>query len=201
MKIIWNGHACFTVETAAGTAVLDPYTDGSVPGFDPLRLQADLVLCSHEHGDHNNREAVSLTGRPCGIAVDRIETYHDEVSGEKRGHNTIHVLKAEGMRVVHLGDLGCDLTEDQVKALAGADVLMIPIGGFYTIDSEQALKVVRQLHPRVTLPMHYRDHGHGFPVISTADVFRAGCVNPVQYPGREITVDRTTEEQTAFLTL
>ena len=201
MKITWNGHACFTVETAEGTVVLDPFGDGSVPGFEPLKLKADLVLCSHEHGDHNNREAVSLSGRPCGVAVEKVETYHDDVGGAKRGPNTIHILNAEGMKLVHLGDLGCDLTVEQVEKLVGADVLMIPIGGYYTIDSAQALKVVQLLKPRVTLPMHYRDAGHGFPVISTSEEFRAGCLNPVQLPGREITVDAETKVQTVFFTL
>ncbi|MBR0162597.1 MAG: MBL fold metallo-hydrolase [Oscillospiraceae bacterium] len=201
MKITWNGHACFTVETAEGTVVLDPFADGSVPGFEPLRLKADLVLCSHEHGDHSNRAAVRLSGAPCGVAVEAMESWHDDVKGAKRGPNTFHVLKAEGMRVAHLGDLGCDLTEEQVEKLLGADVLMIPIGGYYTIDSAQALKVVQLLKPRVTLPMHYRDAGHGFPVISTSEEFRAGCLNPVQLPGREITVDAETKVQTVFFTL
>ncbi len=201
MKIIWNGHACFTVETAEGTVVFDPYTDGSVPGFGPLRLKADLVLCSHEHGDHNNRAAVNLSGKPCSIVVEKIETYHDDVKGAKRGANIIHVLQAGGMQFTHLGDLGCDLTEEQKNRLLGMDVLMIPIGGFFTINSAQALKLVQQLKPRITIPMHYRDRRHGYPVISTAKAFRAGCVNPVQYPGREMTVDAETEEQTVFFTL
>ena len=104
MKIIWNGHSCFTVETTDGTLVLDPYADGSVPGFGPLRLKADRVLCSHGHSDHGAVSCVTLSGRPCTIEVGEIHTWHDNVQGKKRGANTVYVMSAEGMKIAHLGD-------------------------------------------------------------------------------------------------
>ena len=201
MKIIWNGHSCFTIKCKEGTVVLDPFADGYVPGYPAMDLSADLVLCSHEHSDHNAKQVVSVSGKPCEIGVECIASWHDEVQGAKRGSNTIHVLSAEGMRVAHLGDLGCALTEEQAAALQNLDALMIPIGGFYTIDAQQAAEIVRQLKPRVVIPMHYRFEGHGYDVLSTLDAFLALCENPVDYPGNTFDLDGETEAQTAILHL
>ena len=201
MEITWNGHSCFTVKTQEGSVVLDPYEDGKVPGLGPLRLKADAVLCSHEHGDHNFRAGVSLTGRPFSARVDAIPSWHDEVCGRKRGSNTIHVLYAEGMKLVHLGDLGTELNREQIETLAEPDVLLIPIGGYYTINAAQALEIVEQLRPRVTVPMHFRRGGMGYDVIATPDEFLARCPNVVEYPGNTLTVDQETPAQTAVLQL
>lgn len=108
MKLTWNGHSCFTLETKEGSAVLDPYADGKVPGLAPLRLTADLVLCSHEHRDHNAREVVTLTGKTPTFGIETISTFHDAERGALRGENVIHIISAEGMRAAHLGDLGAD---------------------------------------------------------------------------------------------
>ena len=201
MEIIWNGHSCFTVKTQEGSVVLDPYEDGKVPGLRPLRLEADAVLCSHEHGDHNFRAGVSLTGKPFGARVEAIPSWHDEVCGRKRGSNTIHVLYAEGMKLVHLGDLGTELNREQIETLAAPDVLLIPIGGYYTINAAQALEIVEQLRPRVTVPMHFRRGGMGYDVIATPDEFLSRCPNVVEYPGNTLTVDKETPAQTAVLQL
>ena len=201
MKITWNGHSCFTVESEDGTIVFDPYEDGKVPGLGPLRLKADIVLCSHEHGDHNYRKAVTLSGVPCAAKIEEVPSWHDEVSGAKRGPNTICVVHAEKMKLVHLGDLGTELNEEQIDTLSQPDVLLIPIGGFYTIDTKQALEIVNQLQPRVTVPMHFRRGVIGFDVISTADEFLAHCPNPVEYPSNSFSVDQDTPVQTAILQL
>ena len=201
MEITWNGHSCFTVKTQEGNVVLDPYEDGKVPGLGPLRLEADAVLCSHEHGDHNFRAGVSLTGKPFSARVEAIPSWHDEVCGRKRGSNTIHILYAEGMKLVHLGDLGTELNREQMETLAAPDVLLIPIGGCYTINAAQALEIVEQLRPRVTVPMHFRRGGVGYDVIATPDEFLARCPNVVEYPGNTLTVDLQTPAQTAVLQL
>ncbi len=201
MEITWNGHSCFTVKTQEGSVVLDPYEDGKVPGLGPLRLEADAVLCSHEHGDHNFRAGVSLTGKPFGARVDAIPSWHDEVCGRKRGANTIHVLYAEGMKLVHLGDLGTELNREQIETLAAPDVLLIPIGGYYTINAAQALEIVEQLRPRITVPMHFRRGGVGYDVIATPDEFLSRCPNVVEYSGNTLTVDLQTPAQTAVLHL
>ncbi len=174
MKITWIGHSCFKIEQDGYAIVTDPYEDGSVPGLKPLRESADMVLCSHEHGDHNARSLVKTRqGAACPFKITKIDTFHDEVKGAKRGTNTIHILEAGGVKVAHMGDLGCDLEKDQIEALKGLTVLLVPVGGFFTIDGKQAAALVEEISPKAVIPMHYRDDkaGFGFGVIDTVDTF------------------------------
>ncbi|MCH5203778.1 MAG: MBL fold metallo-hydrolase [Oscillospiraceae bacterium] len=199
MKIIWNGHSCFTVEADGSTVVVDPYSDGTVPGYAPLRLTADAVFCSHEHSDHNGREAVTLTGRDCAISVQEIHTFHDDKKGSMRGENIIRVFSAEGMRVAHLGDLGCEPEPEQLEQLKGLDAVLIPVGGFFTINAEQAKSLVDKLEPRVVIPMHYSFPGHGYDVIETVDKFLKLCGNVVKYDTNIFELTADTPAQTAVL--
>ena len=173
MIIKWIGHSCFKIEEDDFSVVLDPYADGMIPGLLPVREEANMVVSSHEHDDHNARENVSLMNfcESQKIRTEIINTYHDEVKGRKRGPNYITILYTQKERIAHLGDLGCELEEDQKEKLKGLDALLIPIGGYYTIDSDAAHKLVEELNPRIVIPMHYRDDGFGFDVISTKDRF------------------------------
>ena len=200
MRLIWNGHSCFTLETSGGTVVIDPYLDGSVPGLAPIRLKADAVYCSHDHRDHGAREVVAPTGKTSDIAVEEIHTWHDAQQGAQRGPDTIRVFQAEGLRVAHLGDLGCVPEPEQMEALKGLDALMVPVGGFYTIDAGQAKALVDQLQPRVTIPMHYRSETFGYDVIGPLEDYLALCQNVVRYPDNVLVLDRDTPAQTAVLT-
>ena len=202
MKITWLGHSCFKVETAQGSVVFDPYEDGRVPGYGllPRDLSADAVLCSHQHRDHSAVERVTLSGHTPPFGVETLATYHDDAKGEKRGENTIHILSAEGMRLAHMGDIGCELTEAQQAALHGVDILMIPIGGFYTIDAVQAKAMATALAARVVIPMHYRSETFGYEVISTLNSYTALCDDVITYPTASITVTADTPRQTAVLT-
>ena len=200
MKLIWNGHACFTAETAQGTLVLDPYADRYVPGLSPLDLTADRVLCSHGHKDHCAAEIVKLTGNTPTFTVESFSTYHDPEQGALRGENTVYILHAEGMRVAHLGDLGCDLTEAQLSQLKGVDAVMIPVGGFYTIDARQAKALVDKIAPKVVIPMHYRSDSFGYDVLGTVEDYTALCDNTVRYPGNTLELNADTPAQTAILT-
>ena len=199
MKLIWNGHSCFTIETDGGTVVIDPYRDGSVPGHDPLALTADAVFCSHEHGDHNARENVALTGNECAINVEKINTFHDNKKGHMRGENIIHIFSAEGMRVAHMGDLGCDPEPLQKEQLKNLDAMLIPVGGFFTIDAKEAKALIDELKPRVVIPMHYRTPGHGFNVIGTVDKFLKLCSDVVKYEDNILELTKDTPAQTAVL--
>ena len=178
MQIQYYGHSCFKITTKpAGRGqddvviFIDPF-DKSV-GLRPPQGNANLVLVTHDHPDHNNVEA--LKGEPSvidipgeysvkGVNIMGISAYHDAKEGAERGQNTIFVLESEEMRICHLGDLGHDLTEKQLEVINGVDILMVPIGGKYTIDGEKACDVVRKIEPNMVIPMHYKING------STVDV-------------------------------
>jgi L-ascorbate metabolism protein UlaG (beta-lactamase superfamily) len=173
MKLTWLGHSCFLAETAEGSVLLDPYAPGSVQGLKLPALTADLVLCSHGHRDHGYREAARLSGRSCGVRVSTLETFHDEQGGALRGPNTVHILEAEGLRLVHLGDLGHMLSPEQLAVLGRVDLLLIPVGGHYTIGPDTAAELAEAVGARITLPMHYRGEGFGYEVIGPVEPFLA----------------------------
>lgn len=172
MKLIWYGHACFKLESAEGSVVIDPYAPGYVPGLAmPSELTADTVVCSHDHADHNCDAAVTLTGNTPLFKLTRLSAYHDAVSGKKRGENQITIIDAEGQRIVHLGDLGHELTAQQLDALGAVDVLLIPVGGFYTVDAATAHRIAAAVNARITVPMHYKGVGFGFDELSDVEEF------------------------------
>ena len=203
MKLTWIGHSCFKVESNGYSIITDPYEDGYVPGLKPLRESADMVLCSHEHGDHNARSLVEIReGQQCPFTIEKIETFHDDAKGAKRGPNTIYILEAEGVRVAHLGDLGCELEEDQIQKLKNLDVCLIPVGGHFTIDGKQAASLVRLIQPRLVIPMHFKDEkaGFGFDIISGVDVFTK-CMDSVLTLGESsISTDQLPNAQVVVLT-
>ena len=136
------------------------------------RLAGDIVTVSHDHGDHNNTEAVKATGEiePFLITgpgeyeikdtfVYGIAAHHDDEKGGDRGNNTIYRIEMDGISMAHLGDLGHQLTSEQIEKLEGVDILFIPVGGKYTIDGKQAVSVISQLEPRLVIPMHYKIPG------------------------------------------
>ncbi|WP_258360072.1 MBL fold metallo-hydrolase [Moorella sulfitireducens] len=189
----WLGHASFYLETPAGVRlVTDPYGPQVSPAA-PV-VTADVVTISHEHFDHNYLD--NIKGNPevwRGLTPDgdwaqidctfkdvrayTVPTYHDDAAGAKRGKNAVFVLEAGNLRLAHLGDLGHILNDDQVQKIGRLDVLMIPVGGHFTIDAAQAWQVVEALKPRVVLPMHYLVPGmQGFP-IAGVDEFTAGRAN------------------------
>ncbi|MBE6910227.1 MAG: hypothetical protein E7474_11765 [Ruminococcaceae bacterium] len=169
MEIIWLGHACFALESGGSRVVLDPYTMDTYP---PLHTHGDAALCSHGHADHNYTAAVELSGREAAaFSVEKVSTFHDEEGGALRGYNTMHILRAEGLTVVHCGDLGHFPTPEQLGAISGADAMLIPVGGYYTIDAAMAKRVCDAAKPRVIVPMHYR-HGHyGLRPVGEVDAF------------------------------
>jgi len=199
MYIVWHGHACFTFVSEAGTLVIDPYQDDYVPGLSPLRLVADQVLCSHDHKDHAARQTVTITDRPHEFQIETIPCFHDDQQGALRGTNLIHIITDNGLRVAHLGDLGCPLTQEQIDQLQNLDALLIPIGGYYTIDAAQAQAIVEQLNPRVVIPMHYRTDEFGYDVLATRDEFLRLRGNAVYYAGNRFHLTGNNRVQTAVL--
>ena len=200
MKITWLGHSCFLVSAEGYSVVFDPYADGSVPGLAPLRVTADAVYCSHDHHDHNARDLVTLTGRVCPLHVEEIACYHDDKRGLLRGKNTVRILSAEGLRAAHLGDLGHMPGKKLLEALRGVDALLIPVGGYYTIDAATAKAVADAVGARVVIPMHYRLGGMGYDVIGTLDAFTDLCDNVRYYDSNTFELGADTPAQTAVLT-
>ncbi len=199
--ITWLGHACFKLETQGYSIVLDPYSDGFPPGFSPLRVTANRVLCSHMHGDHGNVGAVTLAGEdaPCPFSIKTVSCLHDDAGGTKRGMNLIHVLEAGGLKIAHFGDIGCALDGGQLAEIGRPDAAMIPVGGYYTIGAAEAKALADQLGARVVIPMHYRSSSFGFTNIGELSEFTALCEDAVEYEGNSIELDENTASQTAVL--
>jgi len=183
MKIKWLGHASFLITSDAGTKIItDPYVAGGGLRYGEIEESADIVTVSHGHGDHNNVAAVQ--GNPAvvkevapvelkGIKFNGIPTYHDSAGGKERGNNIIFCFEVDGMRVCHLGDLGHQLGDKEVAELGKVDILLIPVGGFFTIDASVATEVCSKLTPRVIIPMHYKNDRCVFP-IAGVDEFLQG---------------------------
>ena len=173
MKITYLGHSCFKFETDGFAMIIDPYKAGSVPGYAPLKEHANQVLSTHKHGDHFGWSEVKLavTRADTPFMVSFIETFHDDKNGTLRGFNNVIIVDVDGLKLVHMGDIGCMLEDEDLKKIKGCDVLMIPVGGFYTIDAKQAKEYVDKIAPKITIPMHYRGAGFGYDEIGTVDKF------------------------------
>ncbi len=187
MKVQWLGHAAFLITTQDGTRILmDPYLSGAFDGgigYGPIELDAQIVTISHDHHeDHNHTDTVK--GDPVvvkgqgqetvsGVDIKRVHTFHDNSDGKERGDNHVVCLNVDGILLCHLGDLGHVLTDEQVNEIGRPDVLLVPTGGIFTLDPDEATTVMNQLKPRMLIPMHYKTEKCGFP-IATVDEFLAG---------------------------
>jgi len=181
MKIKWLGHATFLITSDTGIKIItDPYTPAEKLHYGEIKESADIVTVSHDHFDHSNvasvrgnPEVVKGTAKVKGVKLSGIHTYHDEAQGQNRGSNTIFCFEVDGVKVCHLGDLGHQLTDKQVVEVGEVDILLVPVGGFYTIDATVANKVCDQLKPRVVIPMHFKTDKCDLP-ISGVDEFLSG---------------------------
>ena len=177
MRIRWLGHSAFLLTAADGTAIItDPYVPGSFSGaikYHPIRETADAVTVSHHHQDHDG--VSRLAGHPAvfdrtgafktgSVSISGFDTFHDTSGGAQRGRNIVFVFETDGLRVCHCGDLGHVLTPQQVGAIGKADVLLVPVGGTFTVDAAAAREVAAQLAARVTIPMHYKTDKLGFDI-------------------------------------
>lgn len=202
MKIIWHGHSCFELVEQDYHIVIDPFQAGSVgTAFPDLDLEADEVLVTHEHRDHNGRECVRLrTGRTSPFTITEFQGAHDFARGRLRGPNTIFLIEANGVRVAHFGDQGGPLLPDQKKALKNLDAAMIPTGGILVWEPDEAVRQCESLQPRVIIPMHYKAEGHSnwrlWPVEHFSSFFLENDVCPVnEIDGGEFEVTPESEKQ------
>lgn len=203
IQIQWLGHSCFRVECQGYVIVLDPFSPGSVPGCKDIQnVEADQVLCSHEHGDHNYRAGVILRedGPENPFTVTALPWYHDGQQGAQRGPNTIYVLEAQGLRVAHFGDVGCMPSQEVLDQLQNLDAIMLPVGGHFTVGPQEAMDIVKAIQPRVVIPMHYRSDEFGFEVLVTVGAFLDVCGKWVHCDTDTLEVTPNMSHYTAVLT-
>lgn len=210
ITIRWHGQSFFEVESSKGThIVFDPH---AIEAYGRKSVAADLVLISHLHNDHtqigvikDSQKARILFGlKGSGkntewnladetfrdVHIQSVGVYHDTSEGMERGKNTVFIMEVDGLRMVHLGDLGHLLTDKQVKSIGPVDVLMIPVGGVYTINGSDAKKVVEQLKPRkFILPMHYGTSV--YDAVLPADEFLDEQKNVKKYQGNTLAFETT----------
>jgi L-ascorbate metabolism protein UlaG (beta-lactamase superfamily) len=167
MDITYFGHSSFKLRGRTASVITDPFDPQDV-GLKFAKQSADIVTVSHEHSDHNFVENVKdlkkVVNGPgeyeiMGVSIVGIQTYHDDEKGVIRGKNTVYVFEMDNMRICHLGDLGHKMDDKQMEEIGEIDVLLVPVGGKYTIDSTQALEIVRAIEPNITIPMHYQVPG------------------------------------------
>ncbi len=175
MQIIWHGQSCFQITSSQGknnqvSIVIDPFDEAI--GLRVPRLEANILLITHSHHDHNNIRAVSPSAgsgqSPVLISgpgeyevkevfIQGIPSFHDSSLGKERGQNTIYTIEAEGIRLCHLGDFGQkELTSEQIEKIGQVNILMIPIGGIYTISAKETVRIMSQIEPSIIIPMHYQ---------------------------------------------
>jgi len=175
MKIKWNGHASFTITADDGTVlVTDPYDPsgyGGVLKYDQVKDKADGVLISHDHADHNFAEGLpgapqvlKGSGRIKNIRVKGIDAHHDESGGSERGPNVVFAFGVENVNICFVGDLGHQLSSEQTEAIGPVDLLLLPVGGTFTVDAGGAAGVVKALNPKVVIPMHFKTEKCDLPI-------------------------------------
>lgn len=191
MKIEYLGHSCFKLTESTGTSIVcDPY-DPSV-GYDMPQVNADAVTVSHHHFDHDNVKTVVgspvVIDRECshdlpGVEINAIKSFHDSQRGKARGENVIFKFRMDGIDICHLGDLGEACSSELIDLLLPVNVLLIPVGGTYTIDAEMAKEYVDRIMPDVVIPMHYREKGCTIDIDKVdefIDMFDEECVEEIE---------------------
>lgn len=196
MKIEWYGHACFLITSKENFTILcDPYDDSI--GYKMNNVSADVLLVSHSHYDHNytrralgNPYIIKKEGatKVKEVTFKAIPSFHDKNKGKDRGNNLIFSFELEKINVCHLGDLGEVLTLAQINSIGKVDILMVPVGGTFTIDANEANKVCDQLKPKVIIPMHYKTPALKF-FLDGVDKFLAGKRNVKKINSTEIDID------------
>ena len=181
MKIKFLGHASFLITSEKGVRIItDPYKPGCFDGgikYSPITEEADVVTISHEHDDHN---ATDIAGNPAfvrdsdrkevkDIVMQGYDVFHDETGGKERGKNIIYKMTVDNVNIVHLGDLGHPLSDDEIAKIGSVDVLLVPVGGYFTIGAQIAVQMVAKLKPKIVVPMHFKTDKCGFPIAPVED--------------------------------
>ncbi len=197
MKLTWLGHSTFLITNdAGGRLVTDPADERSIPKLP--RVSADVITVSHRHHDHCAVERIAgdptvkespETETLTGFTITGLMTFHDEARGAKRGANTVFLIEADGQRFVHCGDLGHIPDERTIAAIRGCDVLLLPVGGIYTVDGKTAWEIAKRVAPKTVVPMHYSTPDLGFPLEPLSNFLDAAKADPapieIKIPSRD----------------
>lgn len=209
MDIYWYGQSCFKLKGKNASVVIDPFYPDFTGLTLPRDLSADVVLSTHEHGDHSNVTVVTnptgskpmifkLVGEyeVAGAVITGIPSFHDNSNGSQRGSNIIFHMMIDGLNLVHLGDLGQDkLTEEQIAQIGQTDILLVPVGSIFTINSKAASEIVSQLEPKIIIPMHYKIPGLKFELDPVLDFLKEmGAEGVLSVPKLSITKEKLPEE-------
>ncbi len=209
MEITWFGQSFFRLKGKSTTLLIDPFDPEMIGLKLPKDLAASVALSTHNHGDHNNVAVV--TGQKLtiagpgeyeveGVTITGTRTFHDATGGSERGVNTVYNMTIDGINIVHLGDLGHQLSEEQVTEIGNVHILLIPVGGVYTITAAEAAKVVAQLEPRIVIPMHYKVEGLKAPLEELEPFLKEMGTESVEaLPKLSITKDKLPEETTVVV--
>lgn len=184
MEITYCGHSCFKLKAKDGMVIyIDPFKSEMV-GLPLAKDVADVLVMSHQHDDHNaqsvitgpvKRESTFVIDKEgeyeiAGVQISEMRTYHDKVNGAERGKNLVTAIVMDGRNIVHLGDLGHKLSESQIEKLGSVDVLMIPVGGHFTLETDGVLDLIKEIQPSYVIPMHYKTAG-GIEELATLESF------------------------------
>jgi L-ascorbate metabolism protein UlaG (beta-lactamase superfamily) len=203
MRIKYFGHSAFELALENGKRIVfDPYKAGAFGTMTYSRIDGsfDIAIVSHDHDDHSDsqilsriRKTVTKPGKVTaeGVTIESVPAFHDDRKGRARGRNLLSVVEAEGLRVAHLGDLGHTVSAKDYPILANLDVMMIPVGGYFTIDAATAANIARDLAPKITIPMHFKTEKADFP-ISPVDDFTRLMDNVEKLASSELEVTKAT---------
>jgi len=207
MEITWLGHACFRIKTTHGIVITDPCSPDF--GYQMGKLTARIVTVSHDHPDHNYVQSIGgepkVINRPgeyeiSDMLIFGVATFHDTEQGKQRGKNVVYRIETDDLSVCHLGDLGHTLTTSQVEQLQNCDVLLIPVGSVYTINGTTAAEIVRQLTPKVVIPMHYKTP-HLKMELETVDRFLKEMGTSSIVPQPKLSITRSSVPETTQVIL
>ncbi len=208
VDIWWYGQACIKVRGKSASVVFDPFS-AEFTGLKSLKVDANIVCITHDHQDHNNASAVKgvdedqqpfvILGpgeyEKSGVNVIGVSSFHDDKNGVERGKNIIYLVTVDEVNIVHLGDLGqSKLTQDQVEALSLCDVLLIPVGGVYTINAKQAPDIIAALEPKIVVPIHYKVPALKFNLDPVDNFLKAMGKEPKPQSKLSVSKDRLPEE-------
>ncbi len=198
MDITWLGLSCFRIRGSQAVIITDPFPPGL--GYTLGKQTADIVTVSHQHPSHSYDQGIGSEHRLVkgpgeyeisGVLILGVSTYHDSVKGQSRGKNTIYLMEIDGVNVLHLGDLGHALNDEQAEEIGNVDILLLPVGGVNTINAAMAAEVIRKLEPKVVVPMHYKTE-KGSPDLEPVENFLKEMGKTLVEPRPKLTISRNS---------